>query len=105
MVVAADITKMIEGTIYWWGRNPQEINCGDCHNFAEMVINNLGGETDNLFESFTEQLWDNHCWITFEDVNGIEWHYDAEAPSGVKDYNDLPFFQRKGRQTYVRARH
>lgn len=115
-----------------------DINNGLCEDFAQTVIEKMGGYNDNLYEiagdmffairypEFAKENWDdimetkygvwslkllkywgyppnvdlnlvndelNHTWIYF---NGK--HYDAEAPSGVDKWYDLPlnkkFFNR-----------
>ncbi len=71
------------------GKSGKEINNGYCGMFAAMVIENLGGPTDKLYESFSETVSPGHAWITFDGR-----HYDAECLEGVNNANDLPFFKR-----------
>lgn len=59
------------------------INGGNCYNIAESVVDEVGG-----VRVFKAGDYD-HVWISYNNK-----HYDAERPSGVTDYLDLPFFGR-----------
>lgn len=60
-----------------------DINSGNCFDIADKV-------TDKLSYVNVLKIGDNdHVWIEY---NGI--HYDAEAPSGVESFRDLPIFDR-----------
>lgn len=83
------LSKTIRKFVKAWDLPPSEINNGSCGEFSAMVIDALDGETTIIYESYTEDRIIGHCWITFENR-----HYDAEAPDGVNQAIDLPFFQR-----------
>lgn len=60
-----------------------DINSGQCFKVAERVAEEIDGVT-------VLRVGDgDHFWIEY---NGR--HYDAEAPSGVGSFRELPFFQR-----------
>ena len=69
--------------------SPVEINDQYCFVFSAIVIERMGGATENLYESFSEECFPAHFWIT---CNGL--HYDAECPRGVETPGELPFFHR-----------
>lgn len=61
----------------------RSINQGNCFNIARMVEKDVGGVR-------ILQIGDGeHAWIKY---NGV--HYDAEAPDGVDDWQELPIFLR-----------
>jgi len=60
-----------------------EINSGKCTRIAETVT----GEIDDL--TVLQAGYGDHVWVEY---NGR--HYDAEAPTGVDEAFDLPFFAR-----------
>lgn len=82
------LTKTIKRFVKAWEIAPQKINEGFCGSFAAMVIENVGGETDDFYESFTKGLI-GHVWITYKNK-----HYDAECPEGVDFPEELLFFKR-----------
>jgi len=60
-----------------------EINMGSCANIARAVLKRVDGVS-------VLQVGDgDHLWVEY---NGV--HYDAERPTGVSDYMQLPFFSR-----------
>lgn len=93
-----------------------QINNGLCEEFAEDVLEDLGGYSDDSFELVTEDFSDEwgiiqpgfksiygnlphkvekeidlpfHVWIFHKGK-----HYDAEKPEGVKNFFNLPIFKR-----------
>lgn len=58
------------------------INSGECYTIAESVLEEIDGV--RVYGAGLE-----HVWITYNDK-----HFDAEAPCGVNDPLDLPFFRR-----------
>lgn len=71
----------------------QRINSGECENFACAVDRAYGGqlsvtgcEVNGLDPTGP---WGGHVWVT----DGSR-HYDAEAPAGVKDWRQLPYYTR-----------
>lgn len=91
------IGDMVRRLVSGWGRSPQEINTGDCSDFAESLFRHLvdAGLTaivsvdsgDLIHDGESASYW--HVWI-YHDGR----HYDAEAPDGVSDWEELPFFVR-----------
>ena len=70
----------------------KEINSGQCFKVAEGVASVVDGIT-------VLRVGDgDHFWIEY---NGK--HYDAEAPSGVDDYEELPFFQRTSDSFHINS--
>jgi hypothetical protein len=61
----------------------QSINSGCCNRVASIVVKRVDGVT-----AMKAGDWD-HVWVEY---NGR--HYDAEVPTGVDNYKDLPFFNR-----------
>lgn len=94
-VTPGRLTRAIRRFVTVWEVSPEQINDGNCGEFATMVINSLGGQSKDLFISyFALKITPNedhlgHEWIT---LNGR--HYDAESPEGVDDYRQLPWFLR-----------
>lgn len=84
------LVKRIRVYIKAFAIAPEKINNGSCGLFAELVINSLGGETEDLYSSFTDSISPAHEWITFNDR-----HYDAEAIEGVDSHELLPWFKRQ----------
>ena len=62
-----------------------DINSGNCYDIAEQVMDNV--ENDNIKVITVGDR--DHAWIKYDNK-----HYDAEAPTGVSNYKDLPFFER-----------
>jgi len=60
-----------------------DINSGSCASVAERVFEQVEGV--RIYKGGDK----DHVWIEY---NGK--HYDAEAPTGVDNYKDLPFFKR-----------
>lgn len=77
----------------------QQINAGDCETFAYLVVQ---ASAKNKPLSVTgcefggheplDEKWGGHVWV-HDAETGL--HYDAEAPSGVVNWKDLPFYKRK----------
>lgn len=83
-----------------WVVSPKAINGGYCDVFAEGVVaaceenlTKMGWEENGgacpISEWAATRPPPHHTWVT----DG-EKHYDAEAPSGVWSWKDLPFFDR-----------
>lgn len=82
---------------YW------DVNSGSCGEFAYAVLERLPEDSGVEIVStgtFLEQKglesygvkgeFSNHVWLVF---NGE--HFDLERPSGVKEFIELPYFQRE----------
>lgn len=95
------ITDFIRRLIKQWAKDPREINCGDCEDFAGE-IENAGFGTAFWGDELNSENWSEnvrhlgyeweaqfHCFIEF---NGQ--YYDSECPEGVNWPDELPFFQR-----------
>lgn len=96
------IADLIRKNVATWGRDgdpvkPEAINSGDCADFAEALLGELleAGVTrlvvvdsnDLVHDGDSADYW--HVWIYCDGR-----HYDAEAPDGVEDWEQLPFFVR-----------
>lgn len=77
--------------------DPKTINRGSCAIFGIEVteecpfaeLRKTGNEKVTALVSLDDVDDPVHVW-----VSDGEYHYDAETPTGVKDWTDLPFFQR-----------
>lgn len=103
------------------GCSVNQINRGYCDEFAEDLLQDVGGENENVFLLATNPDYNEDYAIDFINENdkryykkftkfGIDiqklmkldhvWlyfngkHYDAETTNGVEDFVELPFFQR-----------
>ena len=96
------ISDMIRKLVATWGDdgtpvNPEQINSGDCCDFAEALFGKIvsAGLTsvlsidsnDLIANGEGKSYW--HVWV----YHGGK-HYDAETPDGVDDWEALPFFAR-----------
>ena len=64
----------------------EEINCGDCEDFAERVARILPeAETCWDDEIAEDRYFAGHCFIVYRGAC-----YDSEAPDGVPVWTDLP---------------
>jgi hypothetical protein len=77
------ITKLIKE----FNISPQQINNGECDQFA-VEIGILFPESDELCSEVVGIFEPRHIWIEYKGK-----HYDAETPNGVSDYKKLPIFK------------
>ncbi len=116
------IKKTILLLVKEYNKPTQQINQGECEEFAEEILRrvpNFWNCTSVCNENFQnadgswnvpllQRYWPHvqsqgmddiffggHVWLTA----GV-YHYDAECPEGVINFFDLPFFQR-----YIKERH
>lgn len=112
LVVPQVVRRQIEGLLADWTCETdgmgdtlaERINCGECGAFADELVDRLVEEEKlNAFTVATDDFLLDACTPTPHDVEGVHiWtyvvetqrHYDAEAPQGVRDWLDLPFFAR-----------
>lgn len=93
-MIADLIRELVQG---YEPNDPEEINGGYCADFSELLVDTLrkrhgvvaisvdsGDVAVNLRHGRGE-----HVWTYFEGR-----HYDSEAPEGVEDWLELPFFKR-----------
>jgi hypothetical protein len=80
---AATIGKLVEK----YGKTPYEINRGQCEEFAAELSQELG-DGATLADDDADGRIGGHVWTVFHGR-----HYDAEAPYGVDDPQELPFFK------------
>lgn len=79
---------------HWRDVTPEEINRGRCEEFAEELVDTLviaGHVRAFVVDSDDHTRFMDH-WHVWTYVDGK--HYDSEAPDGVDDWADLPFFAR-----------
>lgn len=69
--------------------SPRHINQGRCELFAMDVLLKVPGARVRSTGALTREELPEHYWVLY---NGR--HYDAEAPEGVENWRDLPFFRR-----------
>ena len=101
-----NLSKVIERISKNYNCSIEDINNGECDNFAVEVAEYFFGEdtsqtlffrelngfklvTYGDYSKFDDEL-DPHTWILY---NGK--HYDAEAPNGVVSHYDLPIYKRQ----------
>ena len=66
---------------------PREINDGYCDLWASLFVKKFGGEHQWSYDFPNEP--NGHSWVKLNNK-----FYDAEAPSGVSNLEELPEFQR-----------
>lgn len=77
---------------------PRMINQGSCIDFAEEVRKRT---PEDVFPMSIHMMYEGEPPKDMRIYGGHEWiyffgkHYDAEAPEGVDDFRELPFFKRK----------
>lgn len=64
----------------------EDINSGKCHDIARAVAQLHCSDIDFKVLEVADR---DHAWIKYKGK-----HYDAEVPTGVSQYEDLPFFYR-----------
>ena len=90
------IAEIIDDLVSTWGISPYDINNGECSEFTHSVIEQMGGDSNELYELYTSNFdpdWITelplHVWILYKGR-----HYDAEAPEGVDNWRELPIFTK-----------
>lgn len=68
-------------------RAPRDINRGLCEEFMMEVLSEIDGGEERCSEMYDEAKG-GHMWIYYDGK-----HYDAECPSGVLEWKQLPFFK------------
>jgi hypothetical protein len=66
---------------------PREINDGYCDLWASLFVKKFGGEHQWSYDFPNEP--NGHSWVKLNNK-----FYDAEAPNGVSNLDQLPEFQR-----------
>lgn len=96
-MTCSDVSEIIARMVLSFGKAPRDINNGMCEDFALSVVRELmdAGELGALVVDVTwfDEEWNDdfkpwHAWVYLDG----RW-YDAEAPHGVDDWEDLPFFK------------
>jgi len=80
------ITEVIQDLISKYNKTPAEINAGLCEEFAEDVIKQMGGHSEDITDMAMpiESKYFGHVWIKYKGK-----HYDALHPYGVENWKDL----------------
>lgn len=79
-------------------KSPRDINDGFCGDFSDQLMDDAtaAGVLDVVpcegFELSGDVVDGEHLWSYWRGR-----HYDAEAPEGVEDWRDLPFWLRRER--------
>lgn len=84
-IPAIAIQQILESS----GYSAEEINNGNCDDFAFSLFEIVGGEIWGTNWEYPEYV-PMHMFLKH---NGR--YYDAETPDGVNDPEELPIFQRK----------
>jgi hypothetical protein len=71
--------------------NLVDINSGRCVSVAQRVHDNVEGTT------MMKVGYKYHVWIMYDGK-----HYDAEVPTGVYNYTNLPFFARMSEKNIMK---
>lgn len=102
--VSALVRELVEDFRKEWGKDaktPEAINGGLCQAFSETLCERLRARGEfraltcdsqdlaRLKPAKTKGIIYQHSWTFFQGR-----HYDSEAPEGVEDWRDLPFFGR-----------
>lgn len=76
--------------------HPYDINCGLCDEFVHDVTKLLGGETDDFYGIWLDQLGEDacHCVIRLK-VNDKWLYFDAECPQGTYNIEEIPVIANK----------
>ena len=77
----SEITRFIKDCLGTWEHSAQTINSGLCDAFANTVTRRIEGAEVICGPWHVFLLYDRR-------------YYDAEAPGGVDDPRDLPFYER-----------
>lgn len=76
----------------WNVAHPQEINMGDCYNFAEYVKNYIPRAkivgNEEIGDVIVYWGFGEHYWVKIGDK-----YYGAQTPEGVKNWWDLKYFE------------
>lgn len=91
----ATMRSVIRSLIKKYGGDPVHINSGDCHDFAEALLERM-----RKHDAYAAALVTAHdlCYVEYGAHSWVYYdgkHYDAEAPNGVSDWLKLPFFLRR----------
>lgn len=87
-IVNPQMQKILLEVIAEFGMTPREINQGNCDSFCDQVM-----EKAHLAGIACKEMdVSGHVWVYCIDDKT---HYDAETPSGVKNWKDLPYFKRE----------
>ena len=81
--------------------HPYDINCGQCTELAEKVLDRLAKqgivveytETENMDVPNVKHDYPGHAWLVWKPKK-TTLHFDAEEPEGIRDWKDLPIFHR-----------
>lgn len=100
-----EVERAVRGLLKKWeseGHTAREINSGICGMFTKKALQqvNIDGLKNNgIFHAATPVI-ESEIDIHTDNYPHHEWvfakgrHYDAEVPTGVGDWRDLPFFNR-----------
>jgi len=88
------LIQIIKETAAGWGKDPYDINNGDCDAFMTEVIKKTGWHHNKIGDLTSDNFvcqreLPDHIWIDFNNR-----HFDAECPEGVNNWMDLPLFAR-----------
>lgn len=81
-----NITTVIENLILKYNKTPEEINSGECEDFAVDVIKSMGGYETGITDMSTDlsNKYEGHVWIKYKNK-----FYDAAHPKGVDNWKKL----------------
>lgn len=93
----SDIVQTVRDVWLDQGITIQQINSGNCDEFANEIINQaeyFGFDCEEMDTEYMDNVPENlsgHVWVYCNDDGK---HYDVEKPYGVYDWMLLPYFQR-----------
>lgn len=87
-----DLSEVVKALLRKWKMTPQEINNGNCDQFADALAKELGQEANVVYTEDVDpdDELPGHCWVEYKGRV-----YDAETPSGVSSWEELPIFRQK----------
>lgn len=81
-----------------FNKHPWDINCGECDDFSDALMEALGPEAESFWvkdlPQGAEEEWDIAHVVTV--YKG--WYFDSEEPYGVQDWRHLPLCARAIRE-------
>lgn len=72
----ATIAALIREAVTATGKTPEQINAGECCEFADTLIERFSGFR---VECSTDDDDFNHTWVSYRGI-----YYDAETPEGTR---------------------
>ena len=94
-----NITQIITDVTAEYDKTPQKINTGKCIELAQKVCRKHDDAVELSWKRMIPwmkyttpagKIFTGHAWIYLNNT-----HYDAEVPTGVNKFYELPYIQRR----------